>query len=143
MVADFTIEDLSEGQSFSFEKVVTEADVKAFTILSGDVNPLHIDDEFAKKRGFRGQVVQGLLLASYFSRLVGVHLPGRNALLHSVNVRFIEPVYLNDKLKISAVIEQISTSANVIILSVVIENLSSGRISTKGKIQVGFTKELT
>jgi acyl dehydratase len=137
--AKYKIKDLSVGQTFSFQKTIKETDVNKFADLSRDTNPLHMEDQFAIQKGFAGRVVHGVLLSSYLSKLVGVDFPGENALLHSVELNFLSPAYINDKITICAVIDQISVSTNTIILKVNIKNMNNTLI-LKGKMQVGFTK---
>jgi 3-hydroxybutyryl-CoA dehydratase len=80
------LKDLLEGMIFSFEKVITKNGVDSFVELSGDISPVHVNDEFARDCGFKGCVVHGALLVSYLSQLRGIHLPGENCfLLESIN----------------------------------------------------------
>ncbi len=141
-VARYTMAELKEGQSFSFARTITQADVDAFIALTGDVSPLHREDGFARSRGFERHVVHGLLVGSLLSTMVGVHLPGRNALLQSMNLKFVQPVYVGDPLQIQAQIDQISESTNVIVLQATIKNSRSGAVVAKGKMQVGLTREM-
>jgi 3-hydroxybutyryl-CoA dehydratase len=140
-VATYTMAELTEGQSFSFTRTITQADIDAFIALTGDISPLHVEDEFAQSRGFERHVVHGLLVGSLLSTMVGVYLPGRNALLQCVNLKFLQPVYVDDTLKIQVQIDQISKSTNVIVLQALIENSRSGAIVARGKLQVGLTRE--
>ncbi|MFH2058470.1 MAG: MaoC family dehydratase [Pseudomonadota bacterium] len=141
VLEDLSITDFSEGQTFSFQKTIDESDLTKFAQLSGDSNPLHMNDSFAKKQGFKGRVVYGLLLSSFFSKLVGMYLPGKKALLHSVNTRFLSPAYINDTIIVSAVIDQISLSTKILVLKGTIKNKDTGNLLVKGKIQVGFTQQ--
>ena len=137
----FKIEDIYIGQIASFQKTIEENDIDIFSNLSGDDNLLHMNDNFALKRGFKSRVVHGLLLSSYLSRLIGVYLPGENALIHSMSLKFLSPCYINDTVQVSAVADQISLSTNVIMLKVSIENTNTKVLLAKGKVQVGFTTE--
>ena len=139
VLAENTIDDVSIGQKFSFSVTISTSDVERFAQLSGDINPLHMDDDFAKQRGFEGRVVHGILLSSYLSRLVGVHFPGRYALLHSVNINFLSPVYINDTVNIEAIVNQVSLSTGTIILKVVMKNIRNNNVLLRAKVQVGFT----
>ena len=79
--ATFALDDLIVGQRAQFDAVITGDDVDAFAALSGDASPLHVDSTFAHERGFADRVVHGAHLVALASRLVGMYLPGRNALL--------------------------------------------------------------
>ena len=76
MVKDFTLEQISDGQSAALERLLTDADIDAFAALSGDVSPIHIDEAYARAQGLPGRVVHGTLLVALVSRLVGTELPG-------------------------------------------------------------------
>ena len=71
---------LEVGDEDRWTHDVTAEDVDAFARLSGDVNPLHMEAEFARRHGFRGRVVHGVLLSAYLSRVLGTRLPGPGAL---------------------------------------------------------------
>ncbi len=77
--------DLFEGMSHQFDTLITTAKIERFAEISGDSNPLHTVPEFAKNAGFSGVVAFGLLTSSYYSRLVGMYLPGRFALLQGIS----------------------------------------------------------
>ncbi len=139
-VATYRIEDFSEGQKFSFLKTISKQDVDNFAELSGDINPLHVDDKFAQLRGFTGRIAHGALLISYLSELVGVYFPGENCLLQTINIKFLSPAYINDTVEINALVDQVSRSINVIVLNVNIRNIKTNTLLAKGKLQVGFTK---
>lgn len=140
-VATYRFEDLKEGQSFDFMATVCPEDIDRYASLSGDVSPIHMDAGFARKRGFAGRVAHGGLLGSYVSRMVGVHLPGRNALMHSMNLKFLKPVYAGDMIRVCAHIDQLSPAAQAVVLKVTIEDTKTGEIHTRGKVQVGFTSD--
>ena len=142
VIAESTIDDFSIGQEFSFSATIKKSDVENFAKLSGDVNPLHMDESFAQQRGFKGRVVHGILLSSYLSRLVGVHFPGRHAVLHSININFLSPAYIDDTVSIECVVKQISLGTQTLVLKVAMKNNESRNVLLRGKIQVGFTKPI-
>ena len=140
-IAAYRIEDIKEGQRFSFAKTIESAEVESFDALSGDVSPIHMDEGFARARGFRTCVVHGALLAGYLSKMIGVDLPGENCLLQRLDLKFLSPAYIGDMVEVSAVVDQVSPGINAAVLSVTIKNTASRTMLVKGKIQVGFTKE--
>ena len=93
-----TFEDLHVGQQASFSKTITEADISHFVAITGDVNPLHVDREFAARTFFGQRVVQGLLSASLLSTVIGMLLPGTGAIYRSQTLEFLRPVYIGDTL---------------------------------------------
>ena len=138
-VSKFTINEVYEGQSFSFDVTISEAMIGTFALLTGDVNPLHMDQDFATSRGFKGRVVHGALLCGLISRLIGVHLPGRDCLLHSMNMKYLMPTYVNDLIRTKGTLEQVSVAARAMTLQVEIINVKSQLIVAKGKVVIGFT----
>ena len=138
-IAKLNIDDIVEGEKFSFEEVITEKMVDKFAELSGDYNSLHMVEEFARKRDFNGRVVHGVLSTSLLSRLVGMHLPGENAFLLSMNTQFVAPAYLGDRVRIDAEVAQISTATKTIVLKSTISNVTTQKILVRSKILVGFT----
>ena len=88
--------DLSMGQSAEVTHTVTEEDVKTFGDLSGDYNPLHFDEEWAKKTMFGGRIAHGILSASFISTAIGMHLPGPGTIYMSQSMRFLGPVKIGD-----------------------------------------------
>ena len=72
----YYFEDLQEGMSKSFSKTITEADITMFAGVSGDTNPVHLDEEFASATMFKSRIAHGMLSASFISTVVGTKLPG-------------------------------------------------------------------
>lgn len=85
-------EDLSIGQSASFAKTISEADIVLFTAVSGDTNPVHINQEYAEQTQFKGRVAHGMLTASLISTVLGTRLPGPGTIYMGQNLRFTAPV---------------------------------------------------
>lgn len=140
-VATWRLEDLFEGETVAIEKTIGEADIDAFAALSGDVSPLHMDAEFARARGFRGRVAHGALISSYVSRLLGVSLPGRDCLLHSLNMRYLLPVHAGDTILVRLTVRQISAAVRTVVLDVDVTGKDAMDVVAKGKAQVGLTQE--
>jgi 3-hydroxybutyryl-CoA dehydratase len=108
-----------------------------FLKLSGDDNPLHRDTAFAAARGFRDRVAYGLLSASFYSTLAGVHLPGRNCLLHGVDVSFLAPVYVGDVLTVAGEIIHLTDAYRQAQIAATITNGQGEKVS-KAKIRIGL-----
>lgn len=84
------------GESASLTRTITEDDVAAFARLTGDTNPLHLDEAYARTTRFGRRIVQGLLTAGLISALLGTELPGPGAIYLGQNLRFLQPVYPGD-----------------------------------------------
>ena len=85
-------ESIQVGEEVSFSRVIGAPEVATFAALTGDCNPLHMDPEYAATTRFGGRIAHGMLVASYFSTLIGMYLPGRRAVILSQDVRYAKPV---------------------------------------------------
>lgn len=92
----YSITDLEVGENASYSQTITDADIKAFAGISGDNNPVHMDDEYASNSRYKKRIAHGLLSASFFSALFGTKLPGYGCVYVSQNLKFKRPVYLGD-----------------------------------------------
>ena len=93
-----TFDDLEVGQRASLEKTITEEDLSHFIAITGDENPLHVDEDFARQTFFGQRIAHGMLSASLFSTLVGMHIPGIGAIYKSQTLEFLRPVFIGDTL---------------------------------------------
>jgi acyl dehydratase len=91
-----TFDDLAVGQKAFLRKTITEADLSHFIAITGDMNPLHIDEPFAEQTFFGQRIAHGMLSASLFSTMVGMHLPGIGAIYKSQTLEFLRPVFIGD-----------------------------------------------
>lgn len=109
-------EDIRIGRRFSFKKSISEKDVNQFAHLTGDFNPLHLDESFARGTKFGRTIVHGMLAASLFSRLIGMHCPGKHALILTQEIKYIKPIRKNSTLKISGKVIKKIDSVKVLII---------------------------
>ena len=135
-IADYTLDNIDIGLEKSFEVKLTQSMLDNFAQLSGDYNPLHSDEEFAKSNNFKTTVCHGLLLASFFSRLVGMYIPGKNSLYFSQSLNFINPAYVDDTIIVSGKVISKSQSTKIITLQMSIKNLEHELISGQAKVFV-------
>ena len=112
-----SIEELQIGQSDTYERIVTEKDIEDFAKISGDNNPVHLDEDFAKTTIFKGRIAHGMLAASFISTTVGTKLPGYGAIYISQNLKFKGPVRIGDKVITTATIEDINTEKKRVTMS--------------------------
>jgi len=92
----YYLEDLAPGMTALYAKTVTDADVVLFAGISGDVNPVHLNQEFADRTMFRGRIAHGMLTASFISTVIGTKLPGPGCIYVSQNLKFKAPVRIGD-----------------------------------------------
>ena len=120
----------------SFKAIIDEEKLIFFKKITGDINPLHLIDDYAIEKGFNARVVYGMLTASFYSKLIGVYLPGENSLIHSIDTKFLYPVYLNDELEISGELSYINNSMRQLEVACKIVNQNNIKVST-ALIKVG------
>ncbi len=114
------LSELHVGYSDSVTRTITAKDVETFASLSGDQNPLHMDDEFAARTEFSQRVVHGFLHASLLSTLVGMKIPGREALYLSQTIEFTAPVFIGDTVEARGTITKIDEVTRTITMDTVI-----------------------
>jgi 3-hydroxybutyryl-CoA dehydratase len=92
----YCFEDLRVGQTAHMERVVDDALIRQFTALSGDDNPVHLDEEYARQTRFGGRIAQGMLGATFISAVIGSRLPGHGTIYLSQSLKFLAPVRIGD-----------------------------------------------
>ena len=101
------LEDLSVGQSAELTKTVTEKDIASFAEVTGDNNPVHLDEAYAAATPFKTRIAHGMLSAGYISAVIGTRLPGPGAIYIGQNLRFKRPVKIGDAVTATATITAI------------------------------------
>lgn len=91
------LEDLEIGQSAELKRTVSAADVEAFAAVTGDTNPVHLDEAYAAATPFKGRIAHGMLSAGYISAVLGTQLPGPGAIYVSQSLSFRRPVRIGDE----------------------------------------------
>lgn len=132
----YTIDDINVGLKESFSVTVTEAMMEAFLNTTGDINPLHNDESFAKEKGFKSRVVYGLLTSSFLSTLAGVYLPGERSLIREVDVKLKKPVFVGDELTVSGEVTEVNRDFKIFEMKVEIVNQNKDKV-LRGKMQMG------
>ncbi len=132
----YTYAEIEIGQQISFSVVITKERMDAFRTITGDINPLHSDEQYAKSKGYTTNVCYGLLTASFLSTVAGVYLPGEKSLIHRVETDFVLPVMVNDELSITAKVQKKMDSFQAIVLNVSMTN-QYGTEVCRAKMRVG------
>lgn len=89
-------EDLAVGRKASFGKTITEADIVLFAAVTGDTNPMHLNEEYAKETIFGERIAHGMLAAGLITKVMGTQLPGPGTIYLSQSLRFRRPVRIGD-----------------------------------------------
>ena len=133
---EYTYEEIEIGHKESFTAEVTEEMMASFNAVTGDTNPLHNDEDYAKSKGHPGRVVYGMLTASLLSTLAGVYLPGKRSLIQEVKIKFAKPVYVGDRLNVEGIVEEKHDVYSLLVLKVTIRNQAGEKVC-RAKMQVG------
>lgn len=129
---EYLYSELYVGKKENFTVQVTKDLEDCFREMTGDCNPLHKDDDFAKEIGngkFKSHVTFGMLTASFYSTLAGVYLPGKYSLIHSLDIKFQKPVYIGDELIVSGEIVNKQDELKLIQIKATIRNQNSQNVS--------------
>ena len=112
-----TIHELSVGDAAVFTKTVSESDVYLYAGITGDMNPAHIDEEYAKGTFFKTRVAHGMLTAGFISAILGNTLPGPGTIYVKQELRFMAPVHMGDTITARAEVVDIDADKNRVRLS--------------------------
>ncbi|HTK36655.1 MAG TPA: MaoC family dehydratase [Caulobacteraceae bacterium] len=111
------LEDLAVGQSVERTVTIREADIEAFAAVSGDTNPVHLDEAYAQTTPFKSRIAHGMLLGAYISAVLGVELPGPGAIYQSQTLNFKRAVRIGDEVLIRVRVEAIDLKTGTATLS--------------------------
>ena len=107
-----TIHDVDVGSTATFTKTITEADVYGFAGITGDFNPVHVDEVAARASMFGGRIAHGMLTASLISTVIGMKLPGPGCIYVSQSLRFTAPVRFGDTITAVCEVSAVDTDRN-------------------------------
>ena len=118
------------GQKKSFKTIISLNDIDMFAKISGDMNLIHLKKKIAKKKKFKDRVVHGAYILSLFSKLIGTKLPGNNALILLMDIKFNNPAYPNKAIYISGKVMEKHKSVNSIILELEAKYFKKAKIAS-------------
>ena len=138
----YYFEELEEGMSHAYGRTVTDADVVLFSGISGDMNPIHMNHEFASETVFEGRIVHGMLTASFISTVIGTKLPGPGCIYVNQSLRFKAPVKAGDTVTARATITKLVPDRQFVELetvcsvggTVVIQGVATVMVPTKAEV---------
>jgi 3-hydroxybutyryl-CoA dehydratase len=134
-ISQYRLEDIEPGFTQNFSVRVTKAMINEYAKLTGDFSPIHMDEEYARTTKFGQRICHGMLLSSFFSRLIGMHLPGKNGLLLSYSLRHLLPCYVNQVIVVEGTVLDKSPATRVITLKAVVRD-SLGKVLVDGVLKV-------
>ena len=132
--AGYFIEDMSAGLAATFSKTVTDADIVMFAGVIGDLNPVHIDEEYAKGTIFKGRVAHGMLSAGFISAVLGMRLPGPGCVYLSQSLKFKAPVRAGDTVVARAEVKEVMVEKRRAVIETVCT--VGGTVVTEGEALV-------
>jgi 3-hydroxybutyryl-CoA dehydratase len=107
-IESYFIEDLAVGQSASYSRTITAADIQKFGEVSGDFNPLHFNEDYAKTTVFGGRIAHGMLSVGFVSTVLGTKLPGAGSIFMGATIRFKAPVKIGDTVIATCTVREIN-----------------------------------
>jgi 3-hydroxybutyryl-CoA dehydratase len=133
--SEYSFDEIELGMQKSFKVDISKNMLDVFGRDTGDYNPLHMSEEYASSTSFKKRVCSGMFLASFFSRLVGMYLPGKHALHISQSLTFVNPCFIGETITVEGKVIDKSPATKIIKLETTITNESGKRI-IDGKAQV-------
>src|SRR5271167_3893421 len=130
-----TFSELKVGDSASISRVLTYKDIELFAIMSGDVNPAHVDEEFAKSDMFHKIIAHGMWGGALISTVLGTQLPGPGAIYLGQSLRFRRPVCLGDTVTVTVKVAEKIEEKNRVVLDCQASN-------QKGEVVISGTAEV-
>lgn len=133
--SEYSFDEIELGMQKSFKVDISKNMLDVFGRDTGDYNPLHMSEEYASSTSFKKRVCSGMFLASFFSRIVGMYLPGKHALHISQSLNFVNPCFIGEMITVEGRVIDKSPATKIIKLETTITNESGKRI-IDGKAQV-------
>ena len=139
-LSNFTYDELALGQKASFSKQVTEQDVVLFAAVSGDVNPVHLDEDFAAGTIFGGRIAHGMLTGAVISAALAMELPGPGVIYLGQTLRFTRPVKLGDRITVHLEVTDKRDDKHIVKLDCKVTN-QEDKVVASGEAQVMAPRE--
>ena len=133
--SEYSFDEIELGMQKSFKVFISENMLDAFCRDTGDYNPLHMNEKYASSTSFKKRVCSGMFLSSFFSRLVGMYLPGKHALHMSQSLNFVNPCFIGETITVEGKVIDKSAATKIIKLETTITNESGKRV-IDGKARV-------
>ncbi len=128
---------LKIGDKFSTTKQITDAVIRAFAELSGDFNPIHLDEEFAAKTLFKRRIAHGMISGALISAVLGNEFKEKKIIYLSQTMNFIAPVFVDDIVTATATVTEIRTDKQIVTIETICSNQTGATVVTgEGKIML-------
>jgi acyl dehydratase len=127
---------IAEGQQYEEAIRFTQAQVEAFAALSGDHNPIHLDEAYAARTAFRRPIVHGFLAGSIFSKILGMHLPGEGTIYLGQRLSFVRPIYPGQDYRARVTVQEVQRDKRRATLRTEMFEAESGKLVLEGEAEV-------
>ena len=111
-----TIHEIQVGDAAEFSKTISESDVYLFAGVTGDLNPAHIDEQYARKTFFKGRIAHGMLLGGFISAVIGTRLPGPGTIYIRQELKFLAPARMGDTITARVEVAEVLTEKKRVVL---------------------------
>ena len=129
-ISNVPFDEIEIGQTADYQKTVQDEDVLMFAKLSGDVNPVHLDEDYARTTQFGGRIAHGMYTAAIISAAMALHLPGPGSVYISQAMKFRAPVKIGDTLTVKVEVTAKREGKNFVTLSTIVTNQHGKKVST-------------
>ncbi|ODC03081.1 3-hydroxybutyryl-CoA dehydratase [Terasakiispira papahanaumokuakeensis] len=134
---------LKVGDQATYEKTLTERELVLFAAVSGDMNPLHLNDDFAKTTQFGGRIAHGMWSGSLISAALAMTLPGPGTVYLGQEVKFSRPVRLNDTLTVTLTVKELRDDKKIVTLDTTVTNQEGKKVVTGTATVMAPTEKVT
>lgn len=135
LMKNYTLDELSVGQTATFSKTLTRADMVLFARCSGDANPVHLDDEYAATTAFGGPIGHGMWTGAVVSAAIATSLPGPGSVYRSQNLTFKTPVHPEDEITVHLTVTSIREKLRLVEIACEVLN-QEGKLVARGVAEV-------
>lgn len=145
---DYRFSDLKVGMEAEFDQIapgggtpitITPESLECFREMTGDGSPIHVDESYAAGRGFPGRVCYGMLVSAFYSTLIGVYLPGKNALFQEAHISMTKPVYIGDRLTVKGKVTELNEPLKRVTIKARILN-QDGKTVSRATLEAGVAE---
>lgn len=127
---NYKFKSLRLGQTESFKVKIKKEIIKKFILISKDYSKIHMNKKFACKYNFKDKIIHGMLLGAFYSRFIGIYLPGKFSLLMNMDIKFNRPIYLNDVITIKGQVIHLNKAYKVVTIKIYATNQLAKNVSS-------------
>jgi acyl dehydratase len=141
--SNLTIDEIEVGTKATYSKTCSADDVREFAKLSGDVNPVHLDEEYASKTQFGRCIAHGMYTAALVSATVALKLPGPGSIYLGQDMKFRAPVFIGDTITVEMEVESVREDKPIVGLKFVCLNQDGKKVATGSAVVLAPTEKVT